>query len=327
LSAEGESSPWRRLGATLANIGRVVVITVKSAMNRDVSLLAAGLAFFALISMAPFLIIAVAVAGAIFGAEAANAELHARIVEELGPRVAELVTSLAAGARNLGSISLATLISVLVLFWGSTRLFAEVRRALHTLWDVPPRPPAGIRAALFGFVRGRLIAALGTLIFGAVFLALLGSRVALNVAKDAVGDLNILDLPLPVWAVIENLVALMLVACLVVIVYKLLPDRTPSGKPLWGGAILTAAMLLVGRYLVAAYVATGAIDSAYGAAGSLVVFLVWAYYSSLAFLLGARLTHLLETRDYETEQGAARAAEVSPLAKADMPNDEARPAS
>ncbi|TNF32260.1 MAG: YihY/virulence factor BrkB family protein [Deltaproteobacteria bacterium] len=303
----------------LANVGRIVVITVKSAMNRDVSLLAAGLAFFALISMAPFLIIAVAVAGSIYGAEAANAELHARIVEELGPQVADLVTNLAAGARNLGSVSLATLVSVVVLFWGSTRLFAEVRRALHTLWDVPPRPPAGIRAALFGFVRGRLVAALGTLIFGAVFLALLGSRVALNIAKDAVGGLNWLDLPLPVWAVLENLVALLLVAGLVVVVYKLLPDRTPSGKPLWGGALLTAGLLLVGRFLVAAYVATGAIDSAYGAAGSLVVFLVWAYFSSLAFLLGARLTHLLETRAYRTEEGAAHASELAPLAKADLP--------
>ena len=306
-----------------AIIGRIIVFTVKSANNRDVSLLAAGLAFFALISMAPFLIIAVAVAGAIYGAEAANAELHERIVNELGPQVADLISSLADGARQLGSVSIATLVSVVVLFWGSTRLFAEVRRALHTLWDVPPRPPSGVRAAIFGYVRGRLVAALGTLIFGAVFLVLLGSRVALNLAKDVLGDLNFLDLPLPVWVILENVVALGVVALLVVIVYKLLPDRTPSGRPLWGGALLTAGLLLIGRFLVAAYVATGTIDTAYGAAGSLVVFLVWAYFSALAFLLGARLTHLLETGDYRTDQGAARAAAMPALAAADLPNEEA----
>lgn len=314
---------WRRVRGVLANVGRVVVFTVKSANNRDVSLLAAGLAFFALISMAPFLIIAVAVASALYGAEAANTELHDRIVSELGPQVADLISHLADGARELGSVSLATLVSVVVLFWGSTRLFAEVRRALHTLWDVPARPAKGVRALVFGFVRGRLIAALGTLIFGAVFLALLGSRVALNVAKDVLGDLNFLDLPLPVWVVLENAVALAVVALLVVVVYKLLPDRTPSGRPLWGGALLTAGLLLIGRYLVAAYVATGTIDTAYGAAGSLVVFLVWAYFSALAFLLGARLTHLLETGAYRTEQGVARAAAVSPLAAADLPDEEA----
>lgn len=287
---------------------RIVVLTVSSALNKDVSLLAAGLAFFALISMAPFLIIAVAVAGAIFGTEAARDELFDRVAAELGPQVAELVTSLAASARQLSSISVATLISVVVLFWGSTRLFAEVRRALHALWDVPARRTVGWRGAVFGFLKARLVAAIGTVIFGAVFLALLGSRIALNVTSDVVGEMNFLSLPMPIWAVIETAVAMLVVAALIVIIYRLLPDRTPHGWPLWIGALVTSGLLLVGRFLVSIYVAAGAIQSAYGAAGALVVFLVWAYFSSLAFLVGARLTHLLEVgadqRDDDPEDEA-----------------------
>lgn len=278
----------------LLQLWRLVRLTVSTTMERDVSLVAAGLAFFALISMAPFVTIAVAIGGAVFGADAAKAEIRDRLSQEVGPRVADLVVQMAEGARDLKSLSIATIISALLLFWGSSRLFVELRRALHRVWDIQGAEEVTFRSAVLAFVRGRLVAALGVVVFGAVFVALLATRVALNLVGDVIGTISFLDLGLPLVSIFESLLAFAVVTCLVVLVYSLLPQRKPRARFIWLGAAITAVLLLVGRWLVAAYVATGAIDSAYGAAGALVVFLVWAYYSSIAFLFGARMTHLVE---------------------------------
>ena len=170
----------------------------------------------------------------------------------------------------------------------------EVRRALHAMWQIPPPVELGFRGALLRYLRARLFAALGTILFGAFFLALLGSRVALQIVADVVAGF-----PIDVWWVLEPLLAIALVTCLVMVVFKLLPDRGPRGWTLWAGALATSVLLLIGRSLVTLYVSAGAIDTAYGAAGSAVVFLVWAYWSSLAFLFGARLASALAARKTE----------------------------
>lgn len=271
----------------LATVGTVVSVA-KYMVQRDASLLAAGLAFFAMISLAPFIVLAVAMGGWVFGREAAQGELHARIASEVGTQVADFVVGLAKNAADAESLSIATIIGLVLLLWSSTRLFMEVRRALHAMWQIPPPLELGFRGAVIGYLRARLFAAIGTIVFGAMFLALLGSRVALNVVADLVSGF-----PIAIWSVLEPLIALGVVTCLVMIVFKLLPDRGPRGWALWSGAAATALMLVVGRTLVSLYVSAGAIDTAYGAAGSAVIFLVWAYWSSLAFLFGARLAWAL----------------------------------
>ncbi len=277
----------RAKNVVVATVGTVVSVA-KYMVQRDASLLAAGLAFFAMISLAPFIVLAVAMGGWIFGREAAQGELHARIASEVGAQVADFVVGLAKNAADAESLSIATIIGLVLLLWSSTRLFMEVRRALHAMWQIPPPLELSFRVAVIGYLRARLFAAIGTIVFGAMFLALLGSRVALNVLADLVSGF-----PIAIWSVLEPLIALGVVACLVMIVFKLLPDRGPRGWALWSGAAATAVMLVVGRTLVSLYVSAGAIDTAYGAAGSAVVFLVWAYWSSLAFLFGARLAWAL----------------------------------
>lgn len=273
--------------ATIKTIGSVA----RYLMQRDASLVAAGLAFFAMLSLAPFILLAVAVGGAFFGREAAQGELHLRVASEVGTQVADFVVGLAKNAADPESLSIATLVGLLLLLWSSTRLFMEVRRALHAMWQIPPPAELSVRHAVLRYLRARLFAALGTLIFGALFIALIGSRVALNLVADAVAGF-----PLQLFGALEQVLAIALVSALVMIVYKLLPDRGPRGWPLWAGAAATAVLLLVGRSLVSLYVSAGAIDTAYGAAGSAIVFLVWAYWSSLAFLFGARLAWALEAQ-------------------------------
>lgn len=290
-----ESRAWlKHLTRASYATGRTIVSVVTFLMRRDASLLAAGLAFFAMISLAPFIVLAVAIAGMVFGAETARDELHARLADEVGPRVADFVSGLAQDATNRASLSVATIVGAVLLLWSSTRLFMEVRRALHAMWQIPPPSENGFRGAVLRYLKGRLVAAIGTLIFGTLFIALLGSRVALKIITGLVSDGADIDLPIELWAFLEPVLSVALVTALIVIVFKLLPDRGPRGLPLWVGALATAGMLMLGRHLVMLYVSAGAIDTAYGAAGSAVVFLVWAYWSSLAFLFGARLAWALE---------------------------------
>jgi len=270
-------------------LGGVVVYLLR----RDASLLAAGLAFFALISMAPFMVLAVAIGGAVFGDEAARAALHLGITQEVGSEVADFVVSLARGAADMRSLSIATIVGAVLLLWSSSKLFVETRRALHAVWEIPP--PSEVRGALLGYLRARAFAAVGTLVLGALFVGLLASRVVLGVLAQAVEG-SFLDLSWGAWGVLDGLLTLALTSTLVALVFRILPDQRPRARYLWAGAAATALLFMIGRWAVGAYVAQGAIASAYGAAGSLVVFLVWAYWSSLAFLFGARLSHVLDAR-------------------------------
>lgn len=273
---------------------RVVIAVAMFLLRRDASLLAAGLAFFAMVSLAPFIVLAVAVSGLVFGAAAARDELYESLAEEVGPQVADFVVGLAKDATNGASLSVATIVGIVLLLWSSTRLFMEARRALHAMWQIPPPLENGFKGAILAYLKGRLLAAIGTLIFGALFLALLGARFVIETVKRELGEGDGVDVALGVWSVIEPAISLALAAVLVVLVFRLLPDRGPRGWPLLVGGLATAGALFLGRHLVGLYVSAGAIDTAYGAAGSAVIFLIWAYWSSLAFLFGARLAWALD---------------------------------
>ncbi len=294
----------RRLRRLTADALSTTVSAVGFLGERQASLLAAGLAFFALISLAPFLVIAVGVGGAIFGAELAQAELRARVGNDLGPQVTEFIVGLTDGATDGLSISLASLVGLSLLFWSSMRLFAEVRGALHTIWDLPrpaagPTAPAGafsVKALVLGFLKTRLLAASGTVGLGAVFLLLLASRLFLaRLLGDDNGDGNP-ELPFGLWWLVEYVVALLTLALVVQGLYRFLPDEAPSGRALAVGSLITAFLLLIGRSAVGLYVALVTVTSVHGAAGTLIVILIWAYWSALVFLFGARITWALRQR-------------------------------
>jgi membrane protein len=290
----------RRLARRYKRIARDTFQTIVAVAGflgeRQASLLAAGLAFFALISLAPFIILAVAIGGAIFGPEATRDELRLQIGDEMGPQVTDFILSFAEGAANLASLSVASFVGLLLLFWSSMRLFVEVRSALHAIWNLPPPSIRTFKSTIARFFRGRLIAAAGTLLFGAIFLVLLASRLLLNNLLGIAPGKTPLSIPWWLWSTVEYLLALVTLTLVVHAVYRLLPDRGPRGKALLVGSLITAYLLMVGRSIVGWYVSAGAIGSAYGAAGALIVFLIWAYWSALAFLFGARLTFALREK-------------------------------
>jgi membrane protein len=141
------------------------------------------------------------------------------------------------------------------------------------------------------FVRQRLFALLGTVVFGGLFIVLLGTRVALSAVAS--GASSLFDVPLWVWDVVDLIVAIATMTLLVRVVYRLLPDRAPRGLAPWIGSLITALLVILGRTGVALYLSVGTVGSVYGAAGTIVVFLGWAYFCAWVFLLGAHLTYAL----------------------------------
>lgn len=285
---------------------KLIFTVLRSLLRRDASLLAAGLAFFAMLSLAPFIVLAVAVAGAIFDQDTAQTELQAQIALEAGEEVANFVVGLAQNASDMKSLSIATVVGALLLFWSSTRLFMEVRRALHTMWQIPPPAELDWRGAILTYFKARLFAAIGTVIFGSLMLGMLGAKVVIEVLAKLSASF-----PIDFWMLLEPLFAIGLLAALIMIIYKLLPDEGPPGWAMWIGAFATAGLLVLGRTLVMKYVAVGAIGNAYGAAGSAVIFLIWAYWSALAFLFGARLAWALADRYAKPRTPAAVVAEAA----------------
>jgi len=285
--------PVAWLGRKLARPYKFVSDLIEYLSDHDWGIYSAGLAFYALLALTPFVILAVVVGGAVFGSDLAQAELRNAIMAEAGPQVADLVVGFAKGAADLTSVSLASVFAIILLMWSSTNLFTQVRNGLHEMFGIEPpaESQGGVGTAIIKFLRYRLFAALGTVAFGTLFVALLGTRLALSFVEQ--GSAELLDVPFWVWDIADIIVALAFITIAVRVIYWLLPDRRPVGAAPWIGALVTAVLLVLGRTGVALYLSVGSVSTAYGAAGALVVFLGWAYWSAYVFLLGARVTWVL----------------------------------
>ncbi|RJT28617.1 YihY/virulence factor BrkB family protein [Mesorhizobium waimense] len=249
----------------------------------------AAMAFYATTSLAPILLIVVAIAGLAFGHEAAQLALSAQISGLMGPESASLLQTALESASGKSSGTWAAVIGIVTLFVTASGVFGEMQQSLNTIWKVEPES-----SSLSRLVRARaaslgLVAALGFM--------LLVSLVA-SAAISAMG--NIINTHMPfgtiVLAVINTVVSFALISVMFAAIYKVLPDRTLEWRDVGIGAVVTAALFTFGKSLIGWYIGSSAIASSYGAAGGLLVILLWVYYSSEIFLLGAEFTRAYSVR-------------------------------
>jgi membrane protein len=255
--------------------------------EHNVPRLGASVAFYTLLSLAPLLIIVIAVAGAVFGKEAAEGQLVWQIQDLIGRDGAETVQTLLKGAQKPVAGSLATIFGLLTLFYGAGTVVSELRDALNTIWCVPPNKSTGIRSIL-SILRDRTVAF--AIVLGIGFLLLVS--LAVNAGLSAIGSRFQYAFPLPPWAfkALDFLITYIAIAILFAIMYKWLPGLYIEWRDVILGAMLTSLLFGLGKYLIGVYLGTAGIASTYGAAGSLVVVLVWVYYSAQIFFLGAEFT-------------------------------------
>lgn len=255
-----------------------------------VSLLAAALAYYTVFSIVPLLVIAIAVAGAVFGEEAARGEIVGEINRLVGQQGAEVIETALANADRPQLSSVSSMISLVVLLVGASGVFAQLQIALNIVWNVRVKPNTGI----WGFIRKRLLSFGMVLSIGFLLLVSLVISTVLSAISEL--DINLFPGFAPLWQGINLLISFGLITLLVALIYKYLPDVIIRWKDVWVGAIITTLLLNLGKYLIGLYLGTSSLGSVYGAAGSLIVFLAWVFYSTQIVLFGAELTQVYAHR-------------------------------
>jgi membrane protein len=259
--------------------------TLKAWSDDYASSMGAALSYYTLFSIAPLLLIVISIAGLIFGPEAARGEILEQLSDLMGEQGARAVEGLLASASEPASSVPALLFGLAVLFFGATTVFAELQDAFDRIWRVPGREPPGGFLAL---VRGRFLS----------FGMMLGIAFLLIVSLLATAALAALGkwygARFEGWEtllqVINFVVSFALITVLFALIYKVLPRIRVEWRDVWIGAALTALLFVIGKSLIGLYIGKSGIASGYGAAASLVVLLVWVYYSAQIFLLGAEFT-------------------------------------
>lgn len=267
-------------------------------------LLAAALAYYMVFSLAPLLVIAIAIAGIAFGDDAAAGTVFEQVRDIVGDETARVIENAISNASRPDLSSAASTISLLVLLFAASGIFAQLQGALNQIWNIKPKPVQGLRGAL-EFALKRLLSFGMVLLMGLFLLAFLFLSTVLTALSNL--DLNALPIELPaeviqqferiwrfnfIWKFLSFSLSFTTVTAFFAAIYKLLPDAKVAWKDVTIGAIITSALFGLGKSLLAIYLGSGTLGSTYGAAGSLVVLLAWIYYSAQILFLGAEFTQV-----------------------------------
>jgi membrane protein len=244
----------------------------------------AALAYYAAFSIPPLILIALAVAGLTFGNDAANGAVYEQLTDFIGPEASTSVEELVAGARKPAQGVVATIIGLAVLLFGASGVFGELQSSLNEIWGVQTKPGRGIWA----FIKDRFLSF--AMVLGIAFLLLVS--LVISTMLTALGTWMSGILPLPPWAMqtLNFVVSFSIITLLFALIFKVLPDVRIGFRDVAIGAVVTAALFTVGKFALGLYLSTAAVGSSYGAAGSLVVVLVWVYYSAQILFFGAEFT-------------------------------------
>lgn len=265
--------------------------TASEWMEDDAPTLGAALAYYTVFSLAPLMTIAIAIAGFFFGKEAAQGqifdELRVLLGGEGGKAVEEMVQS--AHAQPTAGV-VATIISVIVLLFGASGVFGQLQASLNTIWGVKPKPGRGVLA----MIQDRLLSFGFTLVVGFLLLVSLLLTAGIALVADWVGGLMPGSETL---AQLLNVVfSLAMITLLFAMIFKFLPDAKIAWRDVWIGAFLTALLFTIGKFALGIYLGKSGVASSYGAAGSLIVLLLWVYYSSQILFFGAEFTQVYANR-------------------------------
>jgi len=268
-----------------------VVKETGTAWDEDnVTRLAASLAYYTLLSIAPLIILAVAVTGLAFGEAAAREHIAGELAGVVGTGAAEAIQTIAKNAHTPGSGVFSIVVGVVVLLFGASGVFGELQAALNTVWDVAPKPGRGI----WGIVKDRFFSF--TLVVGVAFLLLVSLIV--SAALTWLGQFFAQSLPggAVVWQVLNFGISFAVVTALFGLIFKTLPDVRIKWRDVWVGAAVTAALFTLGKFGLGIYLGSAGVASAYGAAGSIVALVIWVYYSAQVLLVGAEFTEVYARR-------------------------------
>ena len=263
--------------------------------------LGAALAFYTILSLSPLVIIVVAVGGLIFSRSTAQTQILSQVQGMIGPEGGKAVESMLANAQRPAAGILGTIVGVLSLLFGASGVFTELRSALNLIWEVKPEETSGI----VGLMRERFFSFGMVLSIGFLLLVSL----VLSTVLAAVGKFfgGLLPVPAVVLEVANFLLSYIGVATLFGLIFRFVPEAKVRWNNVWVGACVTALLFTIGKTLIGLYLGKSSVGSTYGAAGSVIVVIVWVYYSAQIFFFGAEFTHAYAERGLPAASDAAGA--------------------
>lgn len=288
---------------------QVAKASLSQFMEHNAMQLGAALAFYTIFSLAPILVIVTAIAGLIWGQQAIEGEIVEQVEDTIGDDGAQLIQTVIRGASDVGGGIVAIVLGSIATIVGATAVVAQLKASLNVIWNVKPKPGQPVLNLLRDrFLSFLLVVAIGLLLIASLVASSFVSGIA-GYAEEA--------LPVPPWLVsgAQYLVSLALVTVLFAVIFRYLPDIDVKWKDVWVGAIVTSILFVIGESLLSLYLAFSSVGSSYGAAGALIIVLMWVYYSSLIFLFGAEVTQVYTNR---VGEGAAPSDRAMP---ADEPSD------
>ena len=265
-------------------VSKILKVTFSKWNEDHAQGLGASLAFYTVFSLAPLLLIVIAIAGLVFGQEAAEGHIIGQMQGLVGEESAQAIQSMLAQVRQPSSGLIATGLAFVTLLFGASGVFAQLQEALNIIWKVEAKPGLGIIQTL----KARFISFVTVL--GTGFLLLVS--LVLSAGLAAMGDRLEALLPAPeaILQAINFFVSFMVITLLFAMIYRVLPDVAIQWNDVWVGAGITSLLFTIGKFLIGVYLGKSEVGLAYGAAGSLIVVLLWVYYASQIFLFGAEFT-------------------------------------
>jgi membrane protein len=279
----------------ISSLWKMLKDTVLSFIDDEVLSRGAAIAFYTVTSIAPVLLIVIAIAGLVFGQDAAQNAISGQFSGLMGRQTADVLQSAIASAAGKSSSIIATIIGVTTLVATASGVFGEMQAALNSIWKTKSQATTVSRLIRARVISLGLVAAMGFLLM--VSLVISAGLTAFGNYLDTVLPMGNLILP-----ALNFVVSLVLLGVLFGAIYKVLPDRSLQWKDVVIGALITSVLFNIGKSLIGWYIGSSAIASSYGAAGGLIVLLLWVYYSVQTFLLGAEFTKIYANR-HGSKQG------------------------
>jgi membrane protein len=261
----------------------LVKATLSEWSEDEVPRLGAALAYYAVFSLAPLLVIVIAIVGFFYRGDSA-AQIEQQIATHLGAQVAGMLAQAIDSTNDLGSGIAATAIGLVVLVLGATGVFVELRAAMNKIFEIQPVPSTGI----WGFVRDRAKAF--AMVLTIAFLLLVSMILSAALSTVMTHFSYLLPAGGHIWNVLELALSFGVITLLFALMFRYVPDDRLPWRDVWLGAAVTSALFVIGKFLIGLYIANGAVGSTFGAAGALVVLLAWVYYSAQIVFLGAEFT-------------------------------------
>lgn len=280
---------------TFKNIWWLLSETFNQFIDDKAFKMSAALSYYAAFSIGPMLIIIIAIAGFLFGEDAIRGQIFREMNSLMGKDGAVLLETIIKGASNTSTGIIATIISVLFLFIGSVGVFIELQESLNIIWGVEQKPGRGIR----GFIKNRLNSFSLVIATSFVMMVSLVINSVMTILNNFLGQtFNIL---FPLADILNNVSSFIFVTILFALIFKYLPDVRLPWRFVRLGAVITALLFSMGKYLIGLYIGNSSYSSTYGAAASMIVLFVWIYFSGLILFFGAEFTQVYRSKFGDTE--------------------------